>query len=1545
MKRKIFSKLLMGAFLIASVSMFVSCKDYDDDINKNAADIAAIKAQLGTDINDVKSQLTAQLATTNAQIDQLKNDINSKATSSAIDELKQGLATKADATELASLVARAAALESQIAALDDIKAALATKADAASVSALEGQLAAITGKLDSFIDEAKAKEIAEAALKTLDIQGEALKVFQNNIEAALSPYLKAAALNGEVEAILSGKGYLTQSDLATITANVEELQKLMTADYKAKIDALLDTKFLSMDDVKGEIGSEISANNAELKAEFQKTIDELTKQFEDINKSIEGVNANLSTINIFVNKKLTSIVLKPNFYWEGIEGIEAPFIYQTPVFEPKDNYSFKYQLTNDPAGDKLVNVKVAKYMTWKGFGGNRELGQYVFAGPAAAHADYPVWGVDGTGAALAYNMTAPNNKAVTKLNIAYGAVAKYNLNPSIAAIENATIGFFENDAPVYTRAEGLSINPQVIANEVTNNGGLLTVPFTVDYEAVVHYFVDWTRSQTTNWEGKAGAAKEDWSKLWYNVPAPVNAIYGVDDQDAYSGCSDDVYNGNLPFVSLKIDVPADKDKEQEAYTVNSDWAVVVPALYQIVALADKDPNVDLDLGTFTKPAGTHEIRKNHLYETVGYDGGIRAMDATNANQRWNDVKGYGAIPMPATHEVLYNGSIDLMKFVCTHYNYLTAAQYGKSKYDAILDTEEGGQLMKNLGLEYRFTIIDYWVGEETTSESAHIQQFDGMAKGSLFKPVSVDENGKPKYDQPATREACDREPLIRVDLVSTKDNNAIIRYGYIKLRIIESPSVSNDLEVAIDLNKDLYMNCGDEAKITWSQVENLILAKLGTEGFTKKEFEKIYKLDVYGNYDFMPFIDPTAYDNEDYDAPAPLYTESWMAKRYYKKSGAAPTSTMGIANGGDYTSALDETKLGDWTITNNHFGEVWYTPHDNATEGHNWDEQTNVLIWNFYPGTVSRIASSVSSASNPNPVLPKVNKDQAGNMDNAKYQKLMDVTGVDYNTKGNSQEKVSTVVRFINKQTGRSLWVTLTVPARKLWFEYGYVENKNWSHWFKFNSAEEGVLDTEGNIWPSKNGVLYGTEFDTRINPFKPSNVNYRDLTVEDFNQLLTDHWMDPANMIKYYGGGKFDKFEGAGKWLSTVTFEFTYPKVGTNSATMDATDDNKYGKVWVLEGASGTKWTLAVGAHGGTTWAAGTDAIWVVKKNLNTTYEEEVAYLDGGNAFAQNVKIHYHGIEDVDPKLYPAATDLVNKMGAYNEKGEQNFETTSNELTNLTKASFLEENKDRAFTAYVKILVSHQCYDPKISKQFFNVRFHRPINVAGKEYNWDDQKLNDNYINIKDLIEIVDWNRFPVVAYKDEEVKASKSLFGMAFPDYETVYGGANKVKKQNKGLPYEFYGISELAVRYGEIRSDMPMSIDVRRNLGATLDVLGTNIADTRTKKIGEIPALYSEREAPKGYKTITLLNADGTIAGWNANDYNLSDYNAAAPGNTSYGRIYFNNDGSDTQLFHIFIPIAVKYNWGNIAYDKKLGVPAKLDKDYTQVVWATITVKGTH
>ena len=43
MKKKIFSSLLLVVFALASTSMFVSCKDYDDDINKNANAISALE--------------------------------------------------------------------------------------------------------------------------------------------------------------------------------------------------------------------------------------------------------------------------------------------------------------------------------------------------------------------------------------------------------------------------------------------------------------------------------------------------------------------------------------------------------------------------------------------------------------------------------------------------------------------------------------------------------------------------------------------------------------------------------------------------------------------------------------------------------------------------------------------------------------------------------------------------------------------------------------------------------------------------------------------------------------------------------------------------------------------------------------------------------------------------------------------------------------------------------------------------------------------------------------------------------------------------------------------------------------------------------------------------------------------------------------------------------------------------------------------------------------------------------------------------------------
>jgi gas vesicle protein len=1525
MKRKIFSKLLMGAFLIASVSMFVSCKDYDDDIQKNAQDIAALKAALGTDINAAKSDLTAQLAAAKSELQNaIDKAVAAKANQSDLDKTNAELeALKKDVTDLAGKVS---ALEAQLAALEGIEGdlaklsdALAGKADAEKLSELEGKLAAITGDMKDFITKEDAEAIAAAAVATLDNQLKAFEAYEARIKDLEGKVLD----NAEVEALAKE-----------------------VADLKEKLSKI------DVDEAVKKLDEKVEEAIKELQDKFQPMSEEITK-----------VNDSLDAFKLFVMKKLTSVVLKPGFYWEGIEGIELPFV-KTAQFEPVANYKFSYAVTDDAGtilGDQVVDVTVDTVMAVKLKEAKAGKTHVILesndgtetTSTKTAYISTGLWPIKKAGGVGARTEVANEEYSLDQISIANAAaqnggaqpapvvinhpgIANYHINPAVADLEGAKIRFYENDAEVYTRAGTDRIGAKAVSDTYTKAGegskwktnifnkGILSVPFTVNNDEVWKMFYKWAFNnetynaqfntgnpylKTDNWWNFGYAKYDAYSPEW-DADERSWDDYGTSYYWHYDDKGNQVWDPNaaapLPFLAVEIE----KDT-----TVTSDYAVIVPARINIVALADNAPDETLDEGSFKgkHPATTDNpynrigfglVRENHLYESVGY-----SNDATMGVSEY-DKNSYGAIPMPATHSVAWNSEIDLSKFVETHYDMVSYARYGQS----VKDQKMSDDMLEALGLHYEYTAIDYKKGKNTTGESVHIhQKVAGDKTCAIFVPNEVDADGKPLATQ--NRNTIDREPLIRVDLVT--EAGEIVRYGYIKLRIIDTEA--ENMFVTVDF-PDQYMNCGTSVRMTWSQVENLILSHLGSNGMTKQEFEKAYYLEVEGTdgtgYDVMPAnisqkfirnkVTKTAPSGTLYDNAA---ANKWWAKRYtadYK--GYA----VGKSKEADALALLN-----NFTNDNNWFGRVWYTPHDNSTDPQAWDEQTNVLIWDILEA-------------------------KKGNMNKTRYQKLMNVVGVTYESKGASTKDLSTTVRFKSKTTKQSIFVTLRIPAGKLHFEYGEIGNKNWSHWFEFNSVKTGSPSDASPYW---------TEFDTRINPYKPSNVNYRFLTVTDFNNMLTDHWMKPGNMLTFHGGDKFTRFEGAAKWDASVDYTLTWPVKDINS-TISATKskikiDGKDVEInwWKVKGASSdkkgyTEWTLVVGKHGAK-WSAGNTAIFAVQKDGKDYASEEVAYLDEGTeASTKNEKLIFHGIETA-ADLYPAATSLVNYMGAYDEHANPRFSTTSNELTNLTKGYFLEDNIDRAFTAYVKINIGHACYDPLVEKQYFNVRFHRPINVVAKIYDWNDRNLADNTILIKDLVEIVDWNRFPVVPFGvDSKIAARNTEFGIDIPAYATVFGGANKVKQQEYGVPYEFYGIQELAIRYGEIRSDMPKTTDVRSKIYTTADAIISN-----TEKVKDIPALFSDREAPAGYKTVTLLNANGAVAGFNDNDYNLSNYNAGAPGNTSFGKLYFNNDGSDTQLFHIYLPIAVKYNWGNIAYDKTLGTPAKLDKDYTQVVWAVITVNGTH
>ena len=234
--------------------------------------------------------------------------------------------------------------------------------------------------------------------------------------------------------------------------------------------------------------------------------------------------------------------------------------------------------------------------------------------------------------------------------------------------------------------------------------------------------------------------------------------------------------------------PADESVKIKLIDVGpgADEALYQKVEYTIVALADKKPDRSLSRESFLKnhAEGAGEIRKNHLYETVGYDGSVYYGQDT---PDWNAKGSYGAITMPATHGVPFNGEIDLARFVETHYS-KASDDAGPAVTDQVMDQ----QMMDSLGLSYQFRIVNYmYANRYFISESAYLSQHDGRMKGSLFVPRMVDMNGNTIADQPANRAVIDREPLIRVDLVDRYGN--IIRYGYIKIIITDAKEEPADI--------------------------------------------------------------------------------------------------------------------------------------------------------------------------------------------------------------------------------------------------------------------------------------------------------------------------------------------------------------------------------------------------------------------------------------------------------------------------------------------------------------------------------------------------------------------------------------------------------------------------------------------------------------------------------------------------------------------------------------------------------------------------------
>lgn len=746
MKKKIFSTLLLVAFALASTSMFVSCKDYDDDINKNAADISALRAELEQKLADCKTRcdaehakfLTAQDLAGYAKLSDIPTD---HVTLSA---LQAELANYVKASEIQDALDYIKALQEKGITADGL-AELGVK-----VAAIDEALLKLL-KVDSIDKAAAAAENLRAQIDALNLYGEALK--KENIDP----------------------------------------DKLVELLNKIK-------------DIKTEVEKSPADN---LTADEVKTLKDLIAAADRLLND-EGA-ADINIIQYMIDKTLASLVLMPSDYVAGLATIEVPALYYQPVIYAKGEGKEEAYYYIDKDGKKLegldwrfddgANAPSATVPTWdEGFGWSNEYSGYDYKGEGSDAKGNLINNGEGTMLPI-FRSVVEKYKALKTAQLVPAAIAKYHVNPTTVKLDDYKLSFWTNTAVVTDEIESRNSG---YLNSMANNfaapvkengadyavsGGILEVPFKINnwenyVEDLVYYFDGVAINQKT--KSKAGIVRD-----------------------------------SVNFIALQM-------TKGDTATITSDYAAVVPALIHINAIADNGPE---------NPVLACQMEKT--YEGLWY---------TKQTEDAGHMFKYAAqaIDKDFTHSIPYNKTLDILPFVETHFTYI-GIQSAWASYDQRMDAET----FKKLGLKYVFSVVDYEDGNHATGESRHITIDAKENAGADFgydeviltpRSVKYDKDGKSYstiLDKVATREAIDREPLIKVEIVDP--NNNVLEVGYIKLLITDNYMVE---PVELTVDDDYWMNCTAKGGLKWSQIEESVLSQLGENGYTKKQFEDEYEIDL-----------------------------------------------------------------------------------------------------------------------------------------------------------------------------------------------------------------------------------------------------------------------------------------------------------------------------------------------------------------------------------------------------------------------------------------------------------------------------------------------------------------------------------------------------------------------------------------------------------------------------------------------------------------------------------------------------------------------------
>lgn len=323
MKRKFFSALLLMTLSVASVGMFVSCKDYDDDINGVRDDVTNLRGELESLRGTLTEELNAAKTDLETQISDAKTQLQN-----AIDE-------KADAATVTALEARVVTLEGDLAALKSAYEAKIAQVDETLANYSEdiegiketlATMASVTGDIAGLKEELAKLEARIEGLESLDIAEIAKEAVQKDLEAqaeALENYKKeiaAADYQGQIDELKEKLSSLASSD------DLDEMKELLEKYDLETLSSNIDEALSDIKELQAEVAD--CATSGDL-SELQTTLE---GKINDLNILItDKINENVNSLTAFVEKLLNSISLVPELYVGGIEAIEFKVLNYVPV--------------------------------------------------------------------------------------------------------------------------------------------------------------------------------------------------------------------------------------------------------------------------------------------------------------------------------------------------------------------------------------------------------------------------------------------------------------------------------------------------------------------------------------------------------------------------------------------------------------------------------------------------------------------------------------------------------------------------------------------------------------------------------------------------------------------------------------------------------------------------------------------------------------------------------------------------------------------------------------------------------------------------------------------------------------------------------------------------------------------------------------------------------------------------------------------------------------------------------------------------------------